>query len=136
MRYDTKIVIAVREDLAAWKKLNVTAFLAGGLVGTYPELTGDRYADADGRSYGPLVRQPVLVFAGSGPDLRRTLSRALDRGLSPSIYTEALFATDNDVDNRAAVAAVATDALDLAGLALHADRRIVDKVVKGLALHA
>ncbi len=136
MRYDTKIVIAVREDLAAWKKLNVTAFLAGGLVGTYPELTGDRYADADGRTYGPLVRQPVLVFAGSEFDLRRTLARALDRGLAPSIYTEALFATNNDADNRAAVAAVATDALDLAGLALHADRKIVDKVVKGLALHA
>lgn len=136
MPYDTKIVIAVREDLATWKKLNVTAFLAGGLVGSYPELTGDRYADADGRAYGPLVRQPVLVFSGSGSDLRRTLARALDRGLAPSIYTEALFATNNDADNRAVVAAVATEALDLAGLALHAERRIVDKVIKGLALHA
>ncbi|MDP3750200.1 MAG: DUF2000 family protein [Phenylobacterium sp.] len=136
MPYDTKIVIAVREDLATWKKLNVTAFLAGGLVRSYPELAGDRYADADGRAYGPLVRQPVLVFAGSGADLSLVLARALDRGLAPSIYTQALFATNNDSDNRATVAAVATDALDLAGLALHADRRIVDKVVKGLSLHA
>jgi hypothetical protein len=47
----------------------------------------------------------------------------------------ALFATGNDYDNRAAVAAVATDALDLAGLGLHADRKAVDKVTKGLALH-
>src|SRR5215831_6725871 len=29
MRFDTKIAIAVREDLAVWQKLNVTAFLAG-----------------------------------------------------------------------------------------------------------
>jgi hypothetical protein len=28
MRFETKIAMAVREDLAAWQKLNVTAFLA------------------------------------------------------------------------------------------------------------
>ena len=27
MRFETKIAIAVREDLAVWQKLNVTAFL-------------------------------------------------------------------------------------------------------------
>jgi hypothetical protein len=31
MRFDTKIAIAVQESLAAWQKLNVTAFLAKGL---------------------------------------------------------------------------------------------------------
>ena len=36
---------------------------------------------------------------------------------------------------RAAVAAVAAEDLDLVGLALHADRKQVDKVVKGLKLH-
>ena len=46
-----------------------------------------------------------------------------------------LFTTYNDVDNRAAVAAVTTESLDLAGLALHAERKLVDKVVKGLKLH-
>jgi hypothetical protein len=33
------------------------------------------------------------------------------------------------------VAAVAGDALDLVGLALHAERKIVDKIMKGLILH-
>ena len=46
-----------------------------------------------------------------------------------------MFATGHDDANRAAVKAVATDALDLVGLALHADRKDVDKVVKGMALH-
>ena len=32
MRFDTKIAIAVREDLATWQKLNVTAFLALSLI--------------------------------------------------------------------------------------------------------
>jgi hypothetical protein len=135
MRFDTKIAIVVREDLATWQKLNVACFLAGGLVGSYPELAGERYADASGRSYGPLVRQPMLIFAASGQGLRGALERALARGLDPSIYTAELFATGNDVDNRAAVAAVGTDALDLAGIGLHGDRREVDKATKGLALH-
>jgi hypothetical protein len=128
MRFETKIAIVVRDDLAIWQKLNVACFLSGGLVGSYPELAGERYLDASGRAYGPLIRQPVLVFAASGEALARTLRRARQRGLKPSIYTCKLFATNNDADNRAAVAAVQTDALDLAGLGLYADRKEVDKV--------
>lgn len=135
MRFETKIAIAVREDLATWRKLNVACFLSGGLVGAYPELAGERYADASGQSYGPLIRQPVLVFAASAEDLTRVMRRALDRGLEPSLYTADLFATGHDEANRAAVAGVATEALDLVGIALHADRKAVDKVMKGLALH-
>jgi hypothetical protein len=135
MRFDTKIAIVVREDLATWQKLNVACFLAGGLVGSYPELAGERYADASGRGYGPLVRQPMLIFAASRQQLRDAFERAMARGLDPSIYTTELFATGNDADNRAAVADVVTDALDLVGIALHANRKDVDKVTKGLALH-
>jgi hypothetical protein len=36
MRFDTKIAIAVREDLATWQKLNVTAFLASAVAGGVP----------------------------------------------------------------------------------------------------
>ncbi len=125
----------MRGDLAAWQKLNAACFLAGGLVGMHPELSGESYRDASGQVYGPLIRQPVLVFAASGEDLTRVLHRALDRGLKASIYTEALFATGNDTDNRAAVASVPTDKLDLVGLGLYAERREVDKMTKGLSLH-
>lgn len=125
----------VREDLAAWQKLNVTAFLAGGLPGSYPELPGEFYRDASGRHYGKLIRQPILIFAADTAELVRTRQRAADRNLQVSIYTEELFATGNDADNRAAVAAVPTEALNLVGLAIHADRKEVDKVIKGLKLH-
>jgi hypothetical protein len=135
MTFDTKIAIVVREDLAPWQKLNATAFLSGGLAGLYPEIVGERYSDASGSTYGPLVRQPVLVFGATKEELTRTLSRARERGVKASIYTVDLFKTYNDIDNRAAVSAVATEALDLAGLALHAERKLVDKVVKGLKLH-
>ena len=136
MIFTTKIAVVVRDDLAVWQKLNVACFLSGGLVGSYPELAGERYRDASGRTYGPLVRQPILVFAATSEELTRTLRRCSERGLPASIYTRELFATGNDVANRAAVAAVATDGLDLVGLAIHAERKDVDKVTKGLKLHA
>ena len=82
-----------------------------------------------------MIRQPVMVFEASGEELARTRLRALSRDLTISVFTRELFATGNDDDNRAAVAAVAADELDLVGLAMHADRKLVDKVVKGLALH-
>lgn len=135
MRYDTKIAIVIREDLATWQKLNVASFLAGGLVGVYPELAGEDYRDADGRFYAPLIRQPILIFAATAEQLAQVLRRAQDRGLRPGLYTEELFTTGNDVDNRAAVAAVPTEALKLVGLALHAARKEADKITKGLALH-
>jgi hypothetical protein len=135
MRFDTKIAIVVRDDLAAWQKLNVACFLTGGLVGSYPELPGERYRDASGRIYGKLIRQPILVFSASADELKRTLERASERALPVSIYTYDLFATGNDEDNRAAVARVATEELDLVGLAIHAERKALDKVTKGLTLH-
>jgi hypothetical protein len=135
MRFDTKTAIVVRDDLATWQKLNVACFLSGGLVGSYPKLPGARYTDASGRSYGPLIRQPILVFAATAEEMRRTMQRATERALPTAIYTRELFATGNDDDNRAAVARVTTDALDLVGLAIHAERKAVDKVTKGLTLH-
>jgi hypothetical protein len=100
-----------------------------------PKIVGERYSDASGLVYGPLVRQPILIFGASKDELMRTLQRARQRALTPSIYTVDLFTTYNDTDNRATVAAVATEKLDIAGLALHGERKVVDKVVKGLKLH-
>ncbi len=44
-------------------------------------------------------------------------------------------ATGHDAANRAVVAAAKTDQLDLVGLGFIADRRIADKITKGLSLH-
>ena len=106
MRFDTKIAILVRADLAVWQKLNVASVLAGGLVGSHRELAGEPYVDGSGRVYGPLVRQPMLIFAASAAELTQTLTRALDAGLRPAIYTKELFSTGHDAASRAAVAAV------------------------------
>lgn len=135
MRFDTKIGIAVRGDLLDWQKLNVTAFLAGSVAGAEPETIGEPYEDGSGNLYMAMFRQPVLVYAGDGHALAQTRERAFARGLRTAVYTEELFKTDNDADNRAAVRAVEADRLQLVGLAVYGPRNAVDKVLKGLALH-
>lgn len=125
----------VRENLATWQKLNVASFLAGGLVGAAPELAGEPHQDGSGRFYGSLIRQPVLIFAATTEELKQVLQRAQGRSVRAHLYTNELFSTGNDIDNRAAVAAVATADLDLVGLGLHGERKDIDKIIKGLKLH-
>lgn len=132
MLYETKTALVLRRDLLAWQIANVAGFLAGGLVGTYAEMKGEPYADANGRLYTPLVREPIFIYGAEASELTRTHQRALSRNLRFAIYTEPLFKTSNDRDNRAAVAACATEQLNLVGVGLHADRKTIDKIVNGL----
>jgi hypothetical protein len=134
-RWPTKIAVLLREDLAPWQTLNVTAFLISGITATGPELVGEPYQDADGTGYLPMLRQPVLVLSGSADLLRTARTRALDRRLTPAVFTSELFGTPGDVQNRAAVQAVAGADLDLVGLAVHGPKNAVDKVVKGARMH-
>lgn len=135
MRFDTKIAVVVRDDLATWQKLNVTAFLVSGIAAGDHDSIGEPYIDGSGHHYRPMFRQPVMVFAADADGIRAAFDRAVERGALPSIFTRDLFATGHDEANRAAVRAVPRDGLDLAGFALRDDRRLVDRVVKGLVLH-
>jgi hypothetical protein len=134
-RWATKIAVLLREDLAPWQALNVTSFLVSGIVATGPELVGEPYEDADSTRYLPMIRQPVLVLAGPGELLTTARTRALERGLTPAVFTAELFSTPGDVQNRAAVRAVAGADLDLVGLAVHGPKNAVDKVMKGARMH-
>ncbi len=134
--FDTKVAVVVRDDLAAWQRLNVTAFLMSGIVGgAGPAALGEPYEDADGQRYLPMLVQPVLVFEASAAKLRTVHARALTRELTIAIYTAELFATGRDEENRAAVRAVATADLDLVGIGLRAPHRDADAVIRGLRRH-
>ena len=127
--------VVVRADLEIWQKLNVTAFLVSGIGTVQPDVIGEPYVDASERHYLPMFGYPVLVYAGDAEALTRAFRRAQDRDLATAVYTDDLFATYNDVDNRAAVAKVATADLQLAGFAVAGDRRDVDKALDKLKLH-
>jgi hypothetical protein len=134
VHFDTKIAVLLRDDLAGWQRLNVTAFLASGIAAN-PDVLGEPYADADGTPYLPMFRQPVLVFTGDRDVLAAAHGRAVARGMPTAVFTGDLFATGHDEANRAAVAAVAREKLDLVGIAVHGPRNAVDKVLRGAVLH-
>src|SRR5262249_7204421 len=111
----TKIAVVIRDDLAVWQKLNMTAFLAGGVAASAPwppAAIGADSAAAAGTRSSPMFGQPVMVFAADAARLARTLDRALSRGVVPTVFTTDLFVTGNDAANRAAVAAVPRGRLD------------------------
>jgi hypothetical protein len=136
MEFDTKIAIVLRDDLAVWQKANATAFLVSGIAGSDPQTVGEPYVDGSGNSYLPMFRQPVLVFAGDAAAVRRAYERAMQREVAQlAIFTNDLFSTPHDDANRAAVAAVPAEELDLVGIALRADKKTVDKVVDRLKRH-
>ena len=135
MEFDTKIAVVLRDDLAVWQKTNVTAFLVSGIAATTPSVVGEPYRDASGNDYLPMFVQPVLTYVADAAALRRAYARAMERGVTPAIYTAELFATGHDEANRAAVAVVPADELDLVGIAVRADRKVVDQIVDRLKFH-
>jgi hypothetical protein len=135
MQFETKIAVVLRDDLAGWQETNVTAFLVSGIAATVPGVVGEPYADASGNEYLPMFVQPVLVYQADAAALRRAYARAVSRGVTPAIYTHELFATDHDEANRAAVAGVGAEDLDLVGIAVRAERKVVDKIVDRLRFH-
>lgn len=136
MEFDTKVAVVLRDDLAVWQKANVTAFLLSGIAGSNPSLVGEAYIDGSGNRYLPMLRQPILIYAADAAGIRRAYERAMQRGVQElAIYTNELFSTPHDDANRAAVAAVPADELDLVGIGLRADRKTVDKVLDRLRPH-
>ena len=134
--FDTKVAVVVRDDLAVWQRLNVTAFLMAGVTAQAgPEAIGEDYLDGDDRRYLPLLVQPVLVFESSAAKLKTVRERAERRGTPVAIYTMEMFSTGKDEDNRSAVKAVPTEELDLVGVALRAPHRDADAILRGLARH-
>jgi hypothetical protein len=136
MQFDTKIALVIRNDLEVWQKLNVAAFLSSGIAAAFPDCVGEPYADGSGTPYLALIGQPILIYGADRPALSRALERALAREVRPAIYTEDMFRTTHDAANREAVKAVARGDLNLVGLAMRAERKVIDKILDGLKFHS
>ncbi|KNY32285.1 MULTISPECIES: DUF2000 family protein [unclassified Agrobacterium] len=134
--FDTKIAVILRDDLAVWQKLNVTAFLMSGIVAQTGEIIGEPYRDGAGNVYNPLSIQPVVVMATDQEALRKIHQRSLERDITTSLYIEEMFATGHDVANRQVFSEFSPDNVRVVGMALRADKKIVDKITKGAKLHA
>ncbi|MDO3443411.1 DUF2000 family protein [Agrobacterium sp. V1] len=133
--FDTKIAVILRDDLAVWQKLNVTAFLMSGIVAQTGEIIGEPYRDSAGNVYNPLSIQPIVVMATDQEVLRKIHQRSLERDVTTSLYIEEMFATGHDVANRQVFSEFSPDNARVVGMALRADKKIVDKITKGAKLH-
>lgn len=135
MTFETKIAVAVRDDLPTWQRVNMTAFLVSGIAASGDGMVGEDYEDASGNRYLPMFRQPVLIYEAPAAKLRLLYERAMRREVRFALFIDELFATGNDDDNRAAMRVFAADDLMIAGLALRAGRKVVDKIFDGVKLH-
>ena len=134
--FDTKVAVVLLEDLPVWHKVNAADSSSSGIAGNTPSSWVTRTSDGSGNRYLPMLRQPILIYAADSAGIRRAYERAMARDVEElSIFTRELFSTAHDEANRAAVAAVPADALDLVGIGLRAERRIVDKVLDKLRPH-
>jgi hypothetical protein len=135
MQFDTKIALVIRTDLEGWQKLNVAAFLSSGIAAAFPECIGEPYSDGSGTRYTSLIGQPILIYGADRAAMTRALERALARNVTPASYTADMF-TAHDAANRGAVRTVIRAELNLVGLAMRAERKLIDKIVDGLKLHS
>lgn len=65
----------------------------------------------------------------------RNIEKALAKDVKMNIYTEELFKTSNDEDNRTKIAEYKTDDLNIVGIGMIGKKNHVSKLIKGLKLH-
>ncbi len=135
MQFDTKIAVVIRDDLLMWQKLNVAAFTISGIA-SLSDMLGEPYVDKSNNTYLPMIKQPVMIFGTTHEQLRAAYNVAQRNDVPFSIYTEELFSTPHDEANRAAVRAVKSEDLKLVGRAVRGRKKVMDKLLKGLSLHA
>lgn len=133
--FDTKIVLVLRDDLAAWQELNVAAFLTSGLVAQAPQIIGEPYVDRAGNRYNALSVQPIIVMSADAAKMQQIHQRALARDLVISLYIEEMFSTGHDAANRKVFAEYAPDDAKVVGIGMRAEKKIADKVTKGASKH-
>ena len=133
--FDTKIAIVLRNNLASWQKLNVTAFLMSGVAGQTPEIIGEPYKDRAGNTYNALSIQPIIVLSADEATISTIHRRALERDVTSSLFIEEMFATGHDAANRAVFASYGPEDAMVVGIAMRADKKIVDKITKGATMH-
>ena len=104
-------------------------------IGGRQDVLGEPYVDGDGNTYLPMSKQPILIYAANGEQLKEILFKAQSKEVNMAIYTEELFNTYNDDDNRAKVAEFATNDLNLVGIGMIGKKNHVDRLTKGLNLH-
>ena len=135
MTFDTKFAIVIASDLPTWQKLNVVAFLSGGVTSTDKITKGSTYSDASDKEYLPLGVQPTMVLKAQRNKLLPIVQRANRENEKIALFIEDMFTTGDDESNRNTVKKYKTEDLPVVGIAICAEKKLVDKIIKGAKLH-
>ena len=84
-----------------------------------------------GKRYLAMLVQPVIVLAGTANVLTNIRNRANDMSVEPVAYIKEIFSTGHDDANCAVFAEHYANEANTVGIALSADKKIVDKITKG-----
>ena len=76
-----------------------------------------------------------MVLQADAATLSAIHRRALEQGVKSSLYVEEMFATGHDAANREVFAQFAPEDAKVVGIALRAEKKVVDKITKGAKLH-
>lgn len=77
----------------------------------------------------------MIVLTADQATLSAIHRRSLEREVKSCLYIEEMFSTGYDQANRAVFARFAPDDARVVGIALHAEKKIVDKITKGARMH-
>lgn len=88
-----------------------------------------------GNPYNALSIQPIVVLSADAATIANIHCRSLEQGVKTSLYVEEMFATGHDAANREVFAQFAPDDAKVVGIALRAEKKVVDKITKGAKLH-
>lgn len=113
----------------------MTAFLTSGIIAQNPAIIGEPYRDAAGHVYNPMSIQPIVVLTADQETLRTIHRRSLEREVTTSVYIEEMFSTGHDAANREVFAQFAPADAKLVGIAMRAEKKVVDKITKGSKMH-
>jgi hypothetical protein len=78
----------------------------------------------------------MIVLSADREVIKAIYRRAMDRGARLSIYIEDMFVTGHDAANRATVRQYRPETMNIVGVALREDKKVVDKITKGARMHA
>ena len=114
----------------------MTAARSAGMGGTQPATL--RHSDQRHicpTPHAPSATPAHVVLTGPANVLTNIRNRAHQRGVESVAYIEEMFATGHDKANRAVFAQHGADETNTVGIALRADKKIVDKITKGAKMH-
>jgi len=78
----------------------------------------------------------MIVLSADAETIKTIYRRAMERRARLSLYIEEMFSTGHDAANRAAVKERDPESLNVVGLALREEKKLVDKITKGARMHA